>query len=186
MLASTSFCAAAPWKTEKFDTGVIVDTRQPSPMPPRTITWWWSASCLVSGTSMSSPRSTGEDDASDAPDVPATFSIDGVEISDVAFVFDDRSFTEGIVAYAKGQELPFEALRNAMASASSAIDLGYFDKRASFSSRGDRGYPVRQAFLRRLTPAGKGQNSSPTSQERRPSSQATSCCRCCPQSLLRL
>ena len=136
MIASPSLCAAAPWKTEKFDTGVIVSYS--AIQSDAAEDYYLVVQCIVPGSwdiYVESPIDW-DDKASYAPDVPATFGIDGVEISNVAFVFDDRSFTEGIVAYAKGQELPFEALRDAMASASSAIDLGYFDKRTSFSSEG--------------------------------------------------
>lgn len=135
-LASTSLCAAAPWKTDKFDTGVIVSYT--AVQSDAAEDYFLVVECIAPdqwNIHVESPIDW-EDDASYAPDVPATFGIDGVEISDVVFVFDDRSFTEGIVAYAKGQERPFEALVDAMASASSTIDLGYFDKRASFSSQG--------------------------------------------------
>ena len=135
-LASTSLCSAAPWNTDKFDTGVIVSyTATQSDVAED---YYLVVQCIVPGRwdiHVESPIDW-EDDASYAPDVPAIFGIDGVEVGNVAFVFDDRSLTEGIVAYAMGQELPFDALRDALASASSAIDLAYFDKRISFSSEG--------------------------------------------------
>ena len=136
VLTSTSLCAAAPWKTDKFDTGVIVSYT--ATQSDAAEEYYLVVQCIVPGKwniFVESPIDW-DDSASYAPDVPATFGIDGIEISDVAFIFDDRSFTEGIVAYAKGQELPFEALRDALASASSTINLGYFDKRTSFSSEG--------------------------------------------------
>lgn len=136
MLASTSLGTAAPWTTEKFDTGVIVSYT--AAQSDAADEYYLVVQCIVPGRwdiYVESPIDW-DDKASYAPDVPATFGIDGVEIRDVAFIFDDRSFTEGIVAYAKGQERPFEALLDAIASASSAIDLGYFDKRTSFSSEG--------------------------------------------------
>ena len=74
--------------------------------------------------------------ASYAPDVPATFVIDGAEISDVLFYFDFSLDGEDLVAFPDGQEAAFRGLIEAFGSARDTIALSYFDKSASFSADG--------------------------------------------------
>lgn len=77
-----------------------------------------------------------EEDASYAPEVPAVFTIDGTEISDVLFHFDDRQIVEGIVAKPAGQEMAFELLLEAIGEARDSIGFSYFDRTGTFSTEG--------------------------------------------------
>lgn len=75
-----------------------------------------------------------ETGASYAPEVPAILTVDGVELSDVPFHFDDKQLMEGIRADTSAAG--FRELLLRLANAGGEIRLNYFDRAATFSAEG--------------------------------------------------
>lgn len=75
-----------------------------------------------------------ETDASYAPEVPAVLTIDGVEVTDVMFYFDDRQMGEGIRA--DNNTAAFKALLERLLAAKQPIELSFFDRSTAFSAEG--------------------------------------------------
>ncbi|HEY8596212.1 MAG TPA: hypothetical protein VIL84_13300 [Devosiaceae bacterium] len=134
--ASACMVVAAPWKTDKFETGVMV--QYSASQSSEGEEYYLVVECQVPAKwsiYVESPYDW-QDGVSYPREIDTTLLADDKPLTGMKFGFDDRQLGEGIVAFAAGQEEAFAATLEAMASAGSVIELGYADRRARFSPEG--------------------------------------------------
>ena len=136
LCASVGAAPAEPWTYERFDTGKVVI---------HSAHQFSNDGDYVLTVQCTEPRAwtvyvespfDWEAGADYAPEVPARIAVGESIIADLMFRFDERQPGEGIAAYPTGQEPAFSALVFALAGAGHPIDLGYFDRAATFAPDG--------------------------------------------------
>lgn len=133
---ATAFAAqAAPWRVDSYtiNPGTFHDAVQYDSTEDFVLVVQCHEESGVFDLYVESPYDW-EEGASYAPEVPAVVTVDGVEVTDVMFRFDERQIIEGITA--DNTTPAFTALLERLLTATGEIRLDYFDRSATFSAEG--------------------------------------------------
>jgi hypothetical protein len=137
-VAGFGIASAAPWKFESVDTGQAKwhDAVQEDSHGE----FYLVVQCFEPGRLSISVESPFDWDLSVnyADAVPTAFVVDNQAFDDLTFGYDSRSLSEGVVAWAKGQQDGYFALLDALAAARGSIGFSYADRQTVFDSGGSR------------------------------------------------